>query len=215
MSVRTTTVCALLATAVIAVTPFEQASAGLLDRIKRKAEEATEAVREVNDDIESLSETDERAEAQATSAVRAADRELEARTDVEGRTRSAVQSSELAGSARAIEQDANQAQADADRIATTDERAIAELELRQQQTEREVQAAVDIEARSRNAVRGSEAARTINETEREIDNVAHSDDRARAEARSRVRQASSGVDDSERALTETKQALEELGDELN
>jgi hypothetical protein len=207
----------LVAAALLALQPQGTASAGLLDRIKRKAEEATESVRELNNEIESVEQADDRAEAQAAAAVNEVERDIDAGTDLEGRSRDAVSQSDVAADARAAARQANRVEADLDRAATTDERAQAQGEQRLGRVEREAQTALDLEGRTRSEIRSSEAAGAVTRTERDIDNAAHIDERAEDEARSRARQArrDSGLGASERSVAETRRAVEELGAELD
>lgn len=207
----------LVAAALLALQPQGTASAGLLDRIKRKAEEATESVRELNNEIESVEQADDRVETQAGAAVTEVERDIDAGTDLEGRSRDAVSQSGVAGDARAAARETSRVEADLDRAATTDERAQAEGERRLSQAERDTQTALDVEGRARTEIRGSEAAGAVARTERDIDNAAHIDERAEDEAGSRARQArrDSDVGASERSVAETRRAVEELGAELD
>ena len=165
---------------------------GIFDRIRERANEAAESVRDVRESVEDITEVDERAAAE----VNAAQREVEAATDVEGQARRAASDTETAQSAREVQREAA-------RIETTDERLERQARGEVAATERDVRNVTDVEARAERAVLNSEPARAVVQTEREITRIEQTDERVQANAERRV-DDTLGVSDAQRAVNETE-----------
>jgi hypothetical protein len=176
---------------------------GFLDRIKKKADEAADSVRDVRGDVEAVTTVDERAAAEAA----AAQREVDAATDVEGQARRAAADTELA-------RDARGAAADAARVGSTDERIEAEARAETAAGEREVRNATDFEGQAERGVRQSDAGRAVVQTERDVDRIAQTDERVQAAAERRV-DGALGVSEAERNIGQTEQGVREAGRALD
>ena len=177
--------------------------AGILDRIKKKAEEATEAVREVRDDVETVTSVDERAEAEA----RAVQRDVESATDVEGRAVSAVRDSEPVRGVR-------ESQAEIARVGSADERAEAQFQHETAVVERDLRNATDVERRAETAARSTEAGRTVVQAQRQVERAEQTDERIQANTERRVDDAL-GVSETERDVRATGRALRNLENALD
>jgi hypothetical protein len=149
----------------------QTAEAGLLDRIKRKAEEVKTDARVVRNDVDSVTNVDERVESRVESA---ADQAIPSGTQLENRAAGRVESTEAVRAARGVEHDVNAA-------ATADERAKATVGNEVRATERTVEAAVDIEGRARTELGRTDAAVAVREAERDVQSVLTADEQAERE----------------------------------
>jgi hypothetical protein len=196
----------LLTAAVLGASPLH--AEGLLDRIRQKAEEAADSVRDAREGVGNVMNADESVVAKAEASQRGVQREIEAATDVEGRAHRAASDSELGRSAR-------ESELEAARIETADERLGDEARREVAAVERDVRNATDVESRVERAARSSEPGRAVAESEREIQRVEQTDERARAQAERRVDAAlvggaQRGVGRTEREVRDTRGAFDNL-----
>jgi hypothetical protein len=183
-------------------------AAGLLDRIKEKAEEAARSTREVTRDVEAVTNADERAAAEARGAVG----QVEAAVDVEGRVRAGAADTELGRSATQTESAVRGAQYEIERAASTDERAQQTVENRIDSTVAEIDRRTDVQAQAETAVRQSEVGTAATGVEREVDAAGRA-------VRDPVGTAQQGVDretgGAVRAVQDAGNAVRELGSALD
>jgi hypothetical protein len=209
---RSSAIAAFIVAAVLGVSSA-QAQSRLFDRIRDRADEITDAAEDLGRDVDAVTNADEVAEARIENAGTQAEREAERDA------RNAVESTEPVSTVRGAERDVLAAEAEANRIATTDERAAAELDARQRETER----ALDVEARAESEVASSNPATTARETEREVAaaerevaaaerdaaRIGQADDIAEAEARREV-DPRPEIERTENALDRARRALRDI-----
>jgi hypothetical protein len=141
--------------------------AQVLDRLKRKLNEAKSEVQDARNDVDAVTHVDERVEAAANSAI-------PTEAQLENRAAAAVEDTAAVQSVREAERDANA-------VATADERAIAAAQGEVGAAEREVESALDVEGRARGAVDRTEGAAAARELESEVDAALTADERAARE----------------------------------
>ncbi len=190
------------------------ADAGFLDRIREKAEEAADSVRDVRNEVDDIANADDRAAAEIEAQTRQAERDVNAATDIEGQADRAIADSELNRAVLETERDVRN-------IQTADERAEAALRAEVATSERELAAATDVEGMAEREVRSSDAARSVAQAERDARYLEQTDERAEAAAVSRADQALGvsetrrEVDGVEREIGATERALDDLRNSLN
>jgi hypothetical protein len=181
--------------------------AGFLDRLKKKAEEATQEVRDVREDVQDVTSADDRARSEVQSEQRAAQHEIESATDLEGQARGAVQNSEPGRTVGEL-------QSEVVSLETADERAAAQVQHEAAVAEHAISAATDVEHRAEQAVLTSQAGRTVVQTEQRVEYVEQTDERVQANAQRRADE-SLGVSETQRDVRETQRALDNLGNALD
>jgi outer membrane murein-binding lipoprotein Lpp len=176
---------------------------GLLDRLKRKADDVADAARDLGGDIDDVTSVDE----QAASRVEAAERDVarEAERTV-GDTAPARAARDAERGLRSAEGEVLRADAQVEHAASADDRAAAEARRNAAALEREL----DVETRARNEVR---------DTARAVDTVSRADEIAAAEAERRVDGAldPGRVErrvDEEVGAREAQRSLENAGDAI-
>lgn len=194
MSTKHSTVTAAALAALLAI----QAShaQGLLDRLKRKADEVADAARELGDDIGDVTSADELAEDRLDAAERGIEREADSAADGIAPARPARETG-------AAEAEIFRLETDVERAATADERAADEARRSAAQTQREL----DVESRARNVVRDNE---TVQDAQRAADGLSRADQVAAAEAARRV-DAEIGLSQTEGSIERAGEAIEDLG----
>lgn len=189
-------------------------SAGLLDDIKKKADDAARSVRGAARDIDDVTKADERAAADAHRAVRDAEATLDSELDVAGRARAGIAGTDLGESAAAAEREAQAAQLEIERAASTDERAERELRDRMGSATAEVERRTDLEARAESAARQSQAGTAVAGAERDAAAIERELDAAgrvaQDPAEAARRSAERETDDAARALEGLGEATREL-----
>jgi hypothetical protein len=163
--------------------PTVYAQSGFLDRLKERADEIADTAGEIGQDVDTVTNADEVAADRVENAGRQAER------GAEQDLRNTVEATAPVSAARSAERDVLAAEAEANRIASTDERAAVEVQAGIRETER----ALDVESRAEAAVAGSEpvvetrqAERELRDAERDAARIAQADDLAEAEARRRA-----------------------------
>jgi outer membrane murein-binding lipoprotein Lpp len=176
---------------------------GLLDRLKRKADDVADAARDLGGDIDDVTSVDE----QAASRVEAAERDVarEAERTV-GYTAPARAARDAVRGLRSAAGEGLRADALVEHAASADARAAAEARRNAAALEREL----DVETRARNEVR---------DTARAVDTVSRADEIAAAEAERRVDGAldPGRVErrvDEEVGAREAQRSLENAGDAI-
>lgn len=143
------------------------ADAQVLDRLKRKLDEAKSEVQGVRNDVDVVTDADEHIEA-------ATDRAIPTQAQVENRAVAEVEGTAAVQVVREAERDANA-------VATADERAVAEAQGEIGAAERQVDRALDVEGQARGALDRTEAATAARELERDANAVSTADERAELE----------------------------------
>jgi hypothetical protein len=93
---------------------------GLLDRVRRKADEAAAETRELRRDVETATDIEGQAQAEVNQAQREAEQAVPTEQGIEGRARGEIESTEAANAVRRVERDV-------DRAVTADERAVEDF----------------------------------------------------------------------------------------
>lgn len=148
----------------VLASPAHAQFGGLLDRAKRRAQEAAEPAREVREirrEAEAAADVERRAEEELARERAELDRVMPNEQRVEAL---AVDEAERSAAGRAL----REAQGDAQQIETADERAEADMRARAARSEADARRAVDLETRARGAVERTEAAQSIGAAERDV-----------------------------------------------
>src|SRR5690606_6698888 len=180
--------------------PAQAQLGGLLDRVKRKADEAAAEVRDARRGVESATDVHGRAEREVDGALADVERAVPTEEKLERRAEQAIETTEPVQGLRAAEREAHD-------VATADERAAAAARAEVRRTERDIERATDVEGRARTAaertapaVAAREAERDVRQAERDVRDVTEADDRAR-------RGVEQEVGDLERAVDNLRDAL--------
>jgi hypothetical protein len=145
--------------------PHQSAEAeGPLDRLKRKVESASREARDLRDPVDSATDVEARVEAAVDSSV-------PGETQIDHRAAAGVESTSAVQAVRAAESDVHH-------VVSADERARAAARSELNAVERDVERATDLEGRARNEVGRTDAARTVQEMQREVQAVTTADERA-------------------------------------
>lgn len=196
----------LIATLAAATVAFQASHAqGLLDRLKRKADEVADAARDLGDDIDDVTSVDERAESRVDATGRDVERQAERAVSETAPARAARDTQR---GVQATEAQVVRAGAEVEHAANADDRAAAEAQRNAAQLERDL----DVEGRARAQLRGNAAVR---DTARATDTLSRADEIAAAEAGRRVDGAPRGIErrvDDEIGLSETERSLDNAGD---
>jgi len=140
------------------------AHADVLNRLKRKLNDAKSEVQEVRNDVDAVAHADEHIESAANQAI-------PTQAQIENRAAAEVESTAAVQAVRETERDANA-------VATADERAVAAVQGEIGAVEREVENALDVEGRAQSALNRTEAVAAARELERDANTVLTADERA-------------------------------------
>jgi hypothetical protein len=180
---KTRSLNALFTAVAMLMAPILHAQSGFLDRLKARADEIADTADDIGQDVDTVVNADEVAADRVDSAGRQV--ELEAEHDV----RDTVGATAPVSAARSAERDVLAAEAEADRIAATDERAANAVQSGIRETER----ALDVESRAAAEVAASEpvvatreAESDLRDADRAAARIGQADDLAEAEARRQV-----------------------------
>jgi len=193
-----------LAVSMLAVPPASGQLGGVLDRVKRKTGEAAAETRELKDSVQSVTEADERAQAEAAQTRGQAEQAAPTAGNIERRSESEVASSAPATASRDL-------QSEVDRIATTDDRAVAEARGEVASTRQQVEAAADVEGRARRDLEQTRPVAEAREIDRDTRNVTSTDDRVQAEIDGDVGGIEGDVRAIEGDLDEIQDSVREAG----
>jgi hypothetical protein len=147
---------------------------GLLDRVKRKADDAAAEARELRRDVESTTDVEGRAEAEVGRTRAEVEDTAPTEQRIENRVTNEAEKTAAGVAVREAERDVNT-------IGTADERAEAAARGEVRRTETEIERATDVEGRARGEVERTDAAVTVREAERDVRSVTTADERAQAE----------------------------------
>jgi hypothetical protein len=168
----------LVLAALVAAAPTLQTShaQGLLDRLKRKADEVADAARDLGEDIDDVTSVDEQAAARVDATERGIERDAERAV---GDTAPARTARDVERGLQSAEAEVQRADAQVEHAASTDERTAAEARQNAAALERDL----DVESRARGEVRGNA---TVRDAARTTDALSRADEIAATEAERRV-----------------------------